>query len=368
MLYKIYLSGNVFTLICYLNFQKEAEEIQKIMAASIQITRACYELIQAFFLSSPSESLSSLKLSSNDKIFQLHQHLQLPLLYPSCFNSSLHQRTQKQVLKTYKDFLLLLSRWELDQLSMSYNGGKDCLLQLIIYLAAIHQYIVIDKKGKFANKNDFNVKAVYVHTETEFDEQIQFLQQSVLQYGLDFKAVYTLFNGKDESNESQILTETSKLENHDGVGSIECLFSSTATLPCGFLTYLKSDEVVKSIIVGIRRTDPYGESLKLEQRTDTNRGWPDFVRINPILEWHTSEVWYFIKWLERESINSDFKITYCSLYDEGYTSLGGCDNTIKNPKLKRKVLIENNKPLFWPAWWVLEDDIERLSRVQKGKV
>lgn len=333
------------------------------MPALLEITKSCYDLIQSFLNSPADGCLASLSSTSNDDIFKHHKSLQLPSLYPLSFNSSLHKNTQEQVLQTYNDFLAILNHWDIDQLSMSYNGGKDCLVQLIIYMAAIYKYIVIDKNGKPDDSNNFKVKAVYVYTETEFDEQVKFLEESVLQYGLAFTAVYTLFNNKDISNENQIISETTSSE--DKAGSIKCLFSPTPTLPCGFLTYLKSDTTVKGIIVGIRRTDPYGLNMKLEQRTDTHRGWPDFVRINPILEWHTKEVWYFIKWLERESINSKFKITYCPLYDEGYTSLGGCDTTVRNPKLKRKDL-ENNK--FWPAWWVLEDDIERLSRVQKGKV
>lgn len=333
------------------------------MPASLEITRSCYNLIQSFLNSSPDDCLASVSSTSNDDILKHHKSLQLPSLYPDSFSSSLHKHTQGQVLKTYDDFLLILDRWELHQLSISYNGGKDCLVQLIIYMAAVYKFIVIDKKGKSDNPNNFRIKAVYVYTETEFDEQVKFLEQSVLQYGLDFKAVYTLFSHKDNSNKDQIISET--ISSEGTAGSIKCLFSPTPTLPCGFLTYLKSDITVEGIIVGIRRTDPYGLNMKLEQRTDTNRGWPDFVRINPILEWHTSEVWYFIKWLERESINSAFAITYCPLYDQGYTSLGGCDTTVRNPKLKRRDLGNDN---FWPAWWVLEDDIERLSRVQKGKV
>lgn len=332
-------------------------------------SKACHQLLHNFLNSSSENNLHSFSASfntdnNNSSILNYHAKLNLPYNYPPSFNKELHNKTQLQVLNSYNDFLKVLSHWDLDQLSISYNGGKDCLVQLIIYLAALYQHIIIDKK---INENIIHVNAVYVHTENEFNELIKFLEKTVLQYGLDFTAVYTKINS-NELTSSQILNESNIKNNNKSLrGRIKCLFSATPTLQSGFSTYLDSQNSVKAIIVGIRRTDPYGSTLKLEQRTDTHRGWPDFIRINPILDWHTNEVWYFIKWLERESLNSNFEINYCSLYDDGYTSLGGCDHTVKNPQLKRKNYGDHIVK-FWPAWWIPDDDIERLSRDQKGKV
>ncbi|KAG0674281.1 hypothetical protein C6P40_001188 [Pichia californica] len=343
---------------------------------ALHAAKACHKLIHDFLKSSSEDPLHSLSLNTtsdniqDSTILNSHISLNLPTLYPPSFNSILHKESQQQVLQSYTDFLKILNHWNLNQLSISYNGGKDCLVQLIIYLAAIYQHIIENNFNK--EISSIHVKAVYVHTENEFDEQIKFLEKSVLQYGLDFTAVYTKISS--ECNSSQILKEnvisldnTINNNNNNSIGRIKCLFSTSPTLQCGFSTYLESDPSVKAIIVGIRRTDPYGSTLNLEQRTDTHRGWPDFMRINPILEWHTSEIWYFIKWLERDSSNTNFNIDYCSLYNDGYTSLGGCDNTVRNPQLRRKDNFNGNIH-YWPAWWILDDDIERLSRVQKGKV
>jgi FAD synthetase len=71
----------------------------------------------------------------------------------------------------------------------------------------------------------------------------------------------------------------------------------------------------------------------------------------------------FIRYLE---------IPYCSLYDEGYTSLGGTLDTHPNPKLAVKdastVSSPNstapNRPhaKFRPAYELTDDDEERLGR------
>lgn len=81
---------------------------------------------------------------------------------------------------------------------------------------------------------------------------------------------------------------------------------------------------LKAILVGIRRTDPYGSQLKHFQQTD--QGWPDFMRIHPVIDWHYKDIWNFLRVLG---------IPYCILYELGYTSLGGTENTIPNPAILR---------------------------------
>ena len=99
--------------------------------------------------------------------------------------------------------------------------------------------------------------------------------------------------------------------------------------------------------MGQRKSDPYCNELKLE--THCSEGWPDLIRINPILDWNYNDIWNFL---------IKYKIEYCKLYDKGYTSLGSYITTIKNPLLFD---IKNN--IFKPAYLLKYGNTERFGRV-----
>lgn len=104
------------------------------------------------------------------------------------------------------------------------------------------------------------------------------------------------------------------------------------------LEMLVNEQGVTTVILGNRRTDPYSDSLKAVQKSTD--GWPDFMRIHPILDWTYNEVWKFIKF---------FNFSICSLYGEGYTSLGLVSNTRKNPYLLKSTTAEGVYE-YYPAW------------------
>lgn len=56
----------------------------------------------------------------------------------------------------------------------------------------------------------------------------------------------------------------------------------------------------------------------------TDSGWPQLMRINPVLDWKCRQVWEYINY---------YKIPYCTLYEKGYTSIGNKKNTKPNPCL-----------------------------------
>jgi FAD synthetase len=56
-----------------------------------------------------------------------------------------------------------------------------------------------------------------------------------------------------------------------------------------FETYLRDRPLVKAILVGTRRTDPHGGALTFFDATD--HGWPAFMRVHPVIDWHYADVW-----------------------------------------------------------------------------
>ncbi|KCV69717.1 hypothetical protein H696_04124 [Fonticula alba] len=85
---------------------------------------------------------------------------------------------------------------------------------------------------------------------------------------------------------------------------------------------LEASPHLGAILMGTRKTDPHGEYVSPLSPTD--RDWPQFMRVNPVLEWSQPDVWSFLRGLG---------VPYCSLYDLGYTSIGSHANTFPNPWL-----------------------------------
>jgi FAD synthetase len=53
--------------------------------------------------------------------------------------------------------------------------------------------------------------------------------------------------------------------------------------------YLRDRPAMKAIFLGTRRTDPHSEFLTPFSPTD--KDWPQFMRVNPVLDWHYVEIW-----------------------------------------------------------------------------
>jgi len=111
--------------------------------------------------------------------------------------------------------------------------------------------------------------------------------------------------------------------------------------------YLNDVPNVQGIFMGTRRTDPHSDTLGHFSPTD--KGWPQFMRINPVIDWHYADIWAFIRHIQ---------IPYCCLYDQGFTSLGGTSDTKPNPALA----IDAEGKKFRPAYELVRDDEERKGR------
>lgn len=53
--------------------------------------------------------------------------------------------------------------------------------------------------------------------------------------------------------------------------------------------YRHDRPAVKAIFMGTRRTDPHCEFLTHFSPTD--KDWPQFMRVNPVIDWHYVEIW-----------------------------------------------------------------------------
>jgi FAD synthetase len=67
------------------------------------------------------------------------------------------------------------------------------------------------------------------------------------------------------------------------------LYRYLLPMKSAFASYLSKNSSVKAIFVGTRRTDPHGRFLTHFDPTD--KGWPQFMRIHPVINWRYQEIW-----------------------------------------------------------------------------
>ncbi|KAK5165177.1 3'-phosphoadenosine 5'-phosphosulfate sulfotransferase [Saxophila tyrrhenica] len=197
-----------------------------------------------------------------------------------------------------------LKRYSPAEISLSYNGGKDCLVLLLLYLCALHTH-----HHPHPSTYPSTLNSVYIIPPHPFPAVSSFVTATASTYHLTLTRL---------------------------------------ALPMreAFTAYLSSNPSIRAIFVGTRRTDPHGAELTHFDPTD--RGWPEFMRVHPVIDWRYAEIWTFIR---------ELGVEYCGLYDEGYTSLGGREDTHRNPALK-----EREGEGFRPAYELVEDGEERLGR------
>jgi FAD synthetase len=229
-------------------------------------------------------------------------------------------------------------------ISLSYNGGKDCLVLLILFLAALHTHFgSLDRRKADRDPPPFPtaIPAIYARPADPFPAVTAFVGSSSRRYHL-------------------------ALTTH--------VYSRTVSFRDAFARYLAENPQVRAILVGTRRTDPHADQLTFFDPTDG--GWPPFVRVHPVIDWRLADIWAFLR--ADALARPEPPLEYCSMYDDGYTSLGGAGDTLPNPKLRVVVVVDDDDDggggdntekgtaavvvRYRPAYELVVDGEERLGR------
>ncbi|KAI6183462.1 MoCF-biosynth domain-containing protein [Aphelenchoides bicaudatus] len=198
-----------------------------------------------------------------------------------------------------------LAEFKLDEIAVAFNGGKDCTALLHLLRTQIDKHYGPDTK----------IQAFHILCGEEFPEMTDFIRESARLY---------------------------KLELHELNGPMKI-----------GLEQLKNRRPhIKAIFMGSRHSDPNGRFMQSE-REPTDRDWPRFERICPLLRWHYSDIWLVLRSL---------CVPYCSLYDKGYTSLGDRTQTLPNEALRQ----EDGR--YLPAYRLKEESLERDGRLESNQV
>lgn len=121
---------------------------------------------------------------------------------------------------------------------------------MILYLCALHRKGLTPPEPNA--RAETAIKCVYIQAPHPFQEVEDFVEVSVKTYSLQ-------------------------------------LLEYAKPMKAAFADYLHDTPSVKAIFVGTRRTDPHGEHLKHFDPTDS--GWPPFMRIHPVIDWHYVDIW-----------------------------------------------------------------------------
>jgi hypothetical protein len=167
-----------------------------------------------------------------------------------------------------------------DELSLSYNGGKDCLVLLVLLLACLAHHLPTttpqqqhhhhhnqtpngtaptkaNGDASLARDPPRKIQSVYIVSPDPFPEVDAFVAASAAAYHLDLDRFAAPMRGALEA-------------------------------------HLRRRPAVRAVFVGTRRTDPHGAALTHFAPTDA--GWPAFVRVHPVIDWHYADVWTVSCW------------------------------------------------------------------------
>nr|GMC89020.1 FAD synthase-like [Ipomoea batatas] len=211
-----------------------------------------------------------------------------------------------------------LALYSIQEVALSFNGGKDSTVLLHLLRAGyyLHEAERCHPNGDLGNGEiTFPVRTIYFESPSAFTEINSFTYEMAANYNLQMDII--------------------RLDFKSGLESL-----------------LKANPI-RAIFLGVRIGDP--TAVGQEQFSPSSPGWPPFMRVNPILDWSYRDVWAFLL---------TCKVQYCSLYDQGYTSIGSIHDTVPNALLCTAHSTNCNEK-FRPAYLLSDGRLERAGRVKK---
>ncbi|MCL7048005.1 hypothetical protein MKW94_020291 [Papaver nudicaule] len=233
------------------------------------------------------------------------------------------KETEDKRLKTkYDNAIYVIQRalalYKFEEVAFSFNGGKDSTVLLHLLRAG---YYLHKKKPDHPSGTPktcgekFPLRTIYFESPSAFPEINSFTYEAAETYGLQIEVIRLDFKSGLES--------------------------------------LIKEKPTAAIFLGTRIGDP--NAVGQEQFSPSSPGWPPFMRVNPILDWSYRDVWAFLLTCQ---------VPYCSLYDQGYTSIGSVYDTVPNALL----CIDDSsssKENFKPAYKLTDGRLERAGRAKK---
>ncbi|CAH8830646.1 unnamed protein product [Trichobilharzia szidati] len=250
-----------------------------------------------------------------------------------------------------------LDKYSDSELVICFNGGKDCTVLLHLVYAVVcrrNNTSTTDAKSEYNNcTRDENCmklpKLLYIRSHSTFPEIEMFVQKTIDLYYLSTSRILRPDLQQCDSHKTDL----------SSLSGSRCPSDNAVVVYEGPIKdvlgrFLQDYPNIKGAFMGTRYSDPGAHNMAPMKMSDP--GWPQILRINPLLNWTYSEIWDFLRSLS---------LPYCSLYDNGYTSLGSMEDTHPNPQLR--YITETGRIAYHPAYKLQEENCERVGRVKENK-
>lgn len=177
-----------------------------------------------------------------------------------------------------------------EELSLAYNGGKDCLVLLVLIQACLPALLPPGSSSSTTPSTSSSSEPPF--TDPSFAEPAR---QQVQQLSTGQAAAAAPPSSSPEPLQAIYIAPPDpfpEVEDFVATSTREYnldLVRYALPMRPALEAYLGDRPAVRAIFMGTRRTDPHSEFLTHFSPTDAD--WPQFMRINPLIDWHYAEIW-----------------------------------------------------------------------------